>query len=95
MERGSGLLVHISELPSKYGIGNFGSEARKFVRFLSGANQKYWQILPLNPTSFGDSPYQSFSSYAGNPYMIDLDDLCEAGLLEKVCTSLSARLKNL
>lgn len=83
MERGSGLLVHISELPSKYGIGNFGSEARKFVRFLSGANQKYWQILPLNPTSFGDSPYQSFSAFAGNPYFIDLDMLNEEGFLDE------------
>ena len=83
MERGSGLLVHISELPSKYGIGNFGSEARKFVRFLSGANQKYWQILPLNPTSFGDSPYQSFSAFALNPYFIDLHQLVKKGYLSK------------
>ena len=83
MERGSGLLVHISELPSKYGIGNFGSEARKFVRFLNGANQKYWQILPLNPTSFGDSPYQSFSAFALNPYFIDLHQLVKKGYLSK------------
>ena len=62
MERGSGLLVHISELPSSYGIGTFGKEARNFVKFLNDAKQKYWQILPLNPTSFGDSPYQSFSA---------------------------------
>lgn len=83
MERGSGLLVHISELPSKYGIGNFGSEAKKFVRFLKGANQKYWQILPLNPTSFGDSPYQSFSAFALNPYFIDLHQLVKKGYLTK------------
>lgn len=83
MERGSGLLVHISELPSKYGIGNFGSEAKKFVRFLKGANQKYWQILPLNPTSFGDSPYQSFSAFALNPYFIDLHQLVKKEYLTK------------
>lgn len=75
MEKGSGLLVHISSLPSKYGIGTFGKEARKFVRFLNKAGQKYWQILPLNPTSYGDSPYQSFSAFALNPYFIDLDIL--------------------
>lgn len=83
MERGSGLLVHISELPSKYGIGTFGLEARRFVKFLSGAKQKYWQILPLNPTSFGDSPYQSFSAFALNPYFIDLTILVKKGYLKK------------
>lgn len=83
MERGSGLLVHISELPSKYGIGTFGKEARRFVRFLNDANQKYWQLLPLNPTSFGDSPYQSFSAFAFNPYFIDLDYLVKYGYLNK------------
>ena len=83
MERGSGLLVHISSLPSKHGIGTFGKEARKFVRFLNAANQKYWQILPLNPTSFGDSPYQSFSAFALNPYFIDLDILVKKGYLTK------------
>ena len=74
MKRGCGLLVHITSLPSKYGIGTFGSEAKKFVRFLNAADQKYWQILPLNPTSFGDSPYQSFSAFALNPYFIDLEE---------------------
>lgn len=83
MERGSGLLVHISELPSRHGIGTFGKEARKFVRFLKESNQKYWQVLPLNPTSYGDSPYQSFSAFALNPYFIDLDYLVKYGYLQK------------
>ena len=63
--RGGGILMHISYLPSKYGIGTLGSKAYEFVDFLSEAGQKYWQILPIGPTSFGDSPYQSPSSYAG------------------------------
>lgn len=75
--------MHISSLPSPYGIGTFGNEAYKFVDFLKQAEQRYWQILPVCPTSFGDSPYQSFSTFAGNPYFIDLDLLCENGLLEK------------
>lgn len=83
MKRGCGLLVHITSLPSKYGIGTFGSEAKKFVRFLNDANQKYWQILPLNPTSFGDSPYQSFSAFALNPYFIDLEELWKKGYITK------------
>ncbi len=83
MERGSGLLVHISELPSRHGIGTFGKEARKFVRFLKDSKQKYWQILPLNPTSYGDSPYQSFSAFALNPYFIDLDYLVKDKYLTK------------
>lgn len=82
-ERNAGILMPVSSLPSPYGIGTMGEAAREFVRFLHKAGQSYWQILPICPTSYGDSPYQSFSSYAGNPYMIDLDDLCEAGLLEK------------
>lgn len=81
--RASGILLHISSLPSPYGIGTFGKEAFKFVDFLKGAGQKYWQILPLGPTSFGDSPYQSFSTFAGNPYFIDLDTLFEENLLSK------------
>ena len=75
--------MHISSLPSPYGIGTFGKEAYKFVDFLKESGQKCWQILPICPTSFGDSPYQSCSSYAGNPYFIDLDFLEEEGLLEK------------
>ena len=71
----------ISSLPSPHGIGTLGAEARKFVDFLAAAGQSWWQILPVSPTSYGDSPYQSFSAYAGNPYFIDLDLLCEDGLL--------------
>ncbi len=83
MEKGSGVLLHISSLPSRFGIGTFGKEARKFVRFLHSAHQKYWQILPLNPTSYGDSPYQSFSAFALNPYFIDLEYLLKRGYLTK------------
>lgn len=78
----SGILMHISSLPSKYGIGTFGVEARRFIDFLVETKQSYWQILPLGPTSYGDSPYQSFSTYAGNPYFIDLDYLRRDGLLK-------------
>ena len=82
-ERGSGILLHITSVPSSYGIGDFGKEAYRFVDFLEKAGQKYWQILPLGMTSYGDSPYQSFSVYAGNPYFIDLDKLIEEGFLNK------------
>ena len=81
--RASGILMHISSLPSEYGIGTFGREARRFVDFLEKAGQSFWQILPICPTSYGDSPYQSFSSFAGNPYFIDLKTLCKEGLLTK------------
>ena len=79
----SGILLHISSLPSKYGIGTFGKEAYKFVDFLKKSNTNIWQILPIGPTSYGDSPYQSLSSFAINPYFIDLDMLVEGGLLEE------------
>ena len=79
--RKSGIILPIFSLPSNYGIGTFGVEAYKFVDFLKNSNQKYWQILPVGPTSYGDSPYQSFSTFAGNPYFIDLDLLVEDGLL--------------
>ena len=79
--RKSGVIMHISSLPSKYGIGTFGKEAYEFCDFLKDAGFHYWQILPLGPTSYGDSPYQSFSSFAGNPYFIDLDILKDDGLL--------------
>lgn len=75
--------MHISSLPSPYGIGRMGKEAYEFVDWLESAGQKVWQILPLSPTSFGDSPYQSFSVNAGNPYFIDLDTLIEEGFLTK------------
>lgn len=81
--RKSGILLHISSLPGKYGIGNFGKEAYAFIDKLVRANQKVWQILPLGPTGFGDSPYQSFSTYAGNPYFIDLEKLIEYKWLQK------------
>ena len=80
--RSAGILMPISSLSSPYGIGALGAEARAFADFLAAAGQSYWQILPVCPTSYGDSPYQSFSSYAGNPYFIDLDDLAAEGLLE-------------
>lgn len=79
--RASGLLLGIASLPGEYGIGKLGKEARAFVDFLAEAKQKYWQILPLSPTGYGDSPYQSFSIHAGNPYFIDLETLEADGLL--------------
>ena len=80
--RKSGILMHISSLPGPYGIGTMGKAAYEFVDFLAEAKQTYWQILPLCPTGYGDSPYQSFSTFAGNPYLIDLDTLVNEGLLE-------------
>ena len=79
--RRAGILMPLFSLPGKYGIGTFSKEAREFVRFLKEAGQSYWQILPMGPTGYGDSPYQSFSTFAGNPYFIDLDTLAEEGLL--------------
>lgn len=81
MERASGILLPVSSLPSEYGIGCFSKEAYEFVDCLVEAGQKYWQILPLGPTGYGDSPYQSFSTFAGNPYFIDPCTLVEEGLL--------------
>ncbi|MBQ0072205.1 MAG: 4-alpha-glucanotransferase [Spirochaetales bacterium] len=83
MKKTSGILLPISSLPSPYGIGTLGKEAYDFVDFLAASGQKLWQILPLGPTSYGDSPYQSFSSHAGNPYFIDLEGLMEEGLVER------------
>lgn len=83
MNKYSGVLLPIFSLPSKYGIGTFGESAKKFVDFLYASKQSYWQILPLNHTGFGDSPYSCFSTYAGNPYFIDFDLLKEMGLLNK------------
>ena len=83
MKRSSGILLPLSSLPSPYGIGAFGKAAYDFADFLHAAGQSYWQLLPLGPTSCGDSPYQSFSTFAGNPYFIDLDLLVEDGLLTK------------
>ena len=83
MKRSSGILLHISSLPSPYGIGTFGQAAYDFVDQLARAGQRYWQVLPLGPTSYGDSPYQSFSAFAGNPYFVDLDRLADEGLLDR------------
>ena len=81
--RKSGILFHISSLPNDYGIGTMGKEAYEFVDYLEECGQSLWQILPLSPTSYGDSPYQSFSIYAGNPYFISLEVLEDEGLLKK------------
>ena len=89
--RKSGILLPISALPSNYGIGTISKEAYQFVDCLAKAGQKYWQILPLGPTGYGDSPYQSFSTFAGNPYYIDLEALIERGWLTKEdCESVDA-----
>ena len=82
-ERSSGILFHPTSLPGKYGIGTLGKEAYAFIDFLKKSRQKLWQIFPLGPTGYGDSPYQSFSSFAGNPYLIDFDLLIEAHLLSE------------
>ncbi|MBQ8994250.1 MAG: 4-alpha-glucanotransferase [Oscillospiraceae bacterium] len=83
LKRSSGILLPISSLPSPYGIGTLGKAAYDFVDFLNRAGQSWWQVLPIGPTSYGDSPYQSFSIFAGNPYFIDLDVLVDEGLLEQ------------
>lgn len=88
--RESGVLMHVTSLPGPYGVGTLGKHAYAFVDFLEKAGQRYWQLLPLTPTGYGDSPYQSCSAFAGNPYLIDLDALVEGGLLtpdevEQVC----------
>ena len=81
--RKNGILMHLSSLPSSYGIGTMGQTAKDFVDFLQAGGQSYWQLLPICPTSYGDSPYQSYSTFAGNPYFIDLDELHKMGLLKK------------
>ena len=83
MKRTAGILMPITSLPSRYGIGCFSKEAYDFVDFLKKAGQTYWQILPIGPTGFGDSPYQSFSTFAGNPYLISLEALAEEGVLSQ------------
>jgi len=89
MTRASGVLMPITSLPGKYGIGCFSKEAYAFVDWLKDAGQSFWQILPIHPTSYGDSPYQSFSTFAGNPYFIDLDELVKEGVLtQEECDSL-------
>ncbi len=81
--RKNGVLMHIASLSTPYGIGTMGKEAAEFADFLERSGQHYWQILPVCPTSYGDSPYQSFSTFAGNPYLIDLDTLCREGLIRE------------
>ncbi len=81
--RECGILMHITSLPGAYGVGTMGKSARDFVDFLKHAGQSYWQVLPLTPTGFGDSPYQSCSTYAGNHYLIDLQELVNDGLLRE------------
>ena len=81
--RTSGVLMHLTSLSSPHGIGTMGQAARDFADFLAESGQSWWQILPIGPTSYGDSPYQSFSTFAGNPYLIDLDELAREGLLER------------
>lgn len=92
IKRSSGILMHIASLPSEFGIGDFGKGAYEFIDFLEKSNQKIWQILPLGPTGYGDSPYQSFSAFAGNPYFIDLKDLVNEKLIEN--SDLSELKKN-
>lgn len=81
-ERGAGVLLHISSLPSEFGVGNIGGAAKPFFKFLKDGGFSYWQMCPLNPTGYGDSPYQTFSLFAGNPYFIDIAQLRDLGLLE-------------
>ncbi len=83
LERGAGILLPIFSLPSPYGVGTLGREARDFVDFLAAAGQRYWQVLPVGPTGYGDSPYQTLSLLAGNPYLLDLEQLMEEGLLQR------------
>ena len=83
MARAAGILMSITSLPGKYGIGGFSKEAYAFVDWLKDAGQTFWQILPIHPTSYGDSPYQSFSTFAGNPYLIDLEELIGEGVLTR------------
>ena len=83
MERRAGVIMHIASLPGKFGIGTFGKEAYEYVEFLYKSGMRYWQILPLGQTGYGDSPYQSFSAFAGNPYFIDFDILKDEGILSK------------
>ena len=79
--RGSGILLHPTSIPSEYGIGDLGENLIKFLELLKDNAQKYWQILPIGPTGYGDSPYQSLSSFAGNPLLISIDDLIAQNLI--------------
>src|SRR6516165_10430467 len=81
--RAAGILLHPTSLPGPYGIGDLGATAYRWVDVLARARQKWWQILPLGPTGFGDSPYQSFSTFAGNPYLLSPELLLQDGLLQR------------
>ena len=81
--RASGILLHPTSLPGPYGLGDLGPGAFQFVDFLEAAGQRVWQVMPLGPTGFGDSPYQCFSAFAGNPYLISLDALAAQGWLDR------------
>ena len=83
IERSAGILMHISSLPSPFGIGTFGKTSYEFVDFVAQARHRYWQVLPLGPTTYGDSPYQSYSAFAGNPYFVDLEMLTDDGILDR------------
>lgn len=87
--RSCGVLLHISSLPSRYGIGTLGQESKRFIDFLRAGGQEYWQMLPIGPTGFGDSPYQSFSAFAGNPLLISTDSLLEEELIKPTDAELS------
>jgi 4-alpha-glucanotransferase len=80
--RCSGILLHFTSLSGRHGVGDLGPSAYDFADFLSDAAQKLWQVLPVNPTGYGDSPYQCFSAFAGNPLLISLELLCDRGLLQ-------------
>ena len=82
-ERYAGILLPVTALPSPYGVGTLGAQAKNFVDFLANAKQKLWQVLPLVPTGYGDSPYASSCAVAGSPYLIDIDELIKQGLLTK------------
>ena len=82
LPRSSGVLLHPTSLPGRHGIGDLGPEAHAFVEFLAATGQRWWQVLPLGPTGYGNSPYQSHSSFAGNSLLIDIDDLVARGWLD-------------
>ena len=82
--RSSGILLHPTSFPGPYGVGDLGDNAYRFIDFLSASGCKLWQVLPLGPTGYGDSPYQCFSAFAGNPYLVSPDRLIELGLLTQL-----------
>ena len=92
LPRATGVLLHPTSLPGRHGIGDLGTEAHAFVDFLAATGQRWWQILPLGPTGYGNSPYQSTSSFGGNPLLIDVDDLVERGWLATEATLHDPRL---